>query len=77
MASCPFDAARSGFVLSEGAAVLILESEELALKRGARIYGEIAGFGQTSDGYHLVHPHPEGIQQVKSMERALREAEID
>jgi 3-oxoacyl-[acyl-carrier-protein] synthase II len=56
MSSCPFDKARSGFVLGEGSGVMVLESEEGAKKRGANVLGEIVGYGYTSDGDHLVRP---------------------
>jgi 3-oxoacyl-[acyl-carrier-protein] synthase II len=73
-ASRPWDKDRDGFVIAEGAAVLCLEELEHAKKRGAKIYGEFAGFGQSSDGYHITSPHPEGLGGCLSMQAALRSA---
>ncbi|MHB1133719.1 MAG: beta-ketoacyl-ACP synthase II [Chloroflexota bacterium] len=73
-ASRPFDANRNGFVAAEGAGVLVLEDLEHALRRGAPILAEIAGFGVTNDGYHLVMPSPEGRGAVQTMRAALRDA---
>ncbi len=70
----PFDRDRDGFVLSEGAAFLFLESLEHALDRGARIYAEIAGFGETTDAYHPTSPRPDGIWIAQAMKMALCEA---
>lgn len=75
-ASRPFDRDRDGFVLSEGAGVVILESLEHAKKRGARIYAELVGFGMTCDAYHLTAPLEDGLSAQKSMELALNDAEI-
>lgn len=75
-ASRPFDQDRGGFVLGEGAAYLILERRDMALKRQAPIYGEIIGYGQTSDGYHMTSPHPEGHGAVRAMRLALEEASL-
>ncbi|MQY11300.1 3-oxoacyl-[acyl-carrier-protein] synthase 2 [Streptomyces sp. RB5] len=69
-ASRPFDEDRAGFVMAAGAGVLVLESEEHALARGAHILAEVAGYAATSDAYHWTAPHPEGV----SVRRALREA---
>jgi 3-oxoacyl-[acyl-carrier-protein] synthase II len=76
-ASRPFDADRDGFVLGEGAGMLILESLEHALDRGAEIMGEIAGFGQSADAYHLTAPAPEGAGAQVAMRNALRDAELN
>jgi 3-oxoacyl-[acyl-carrier-protein] synthase II len=74
--SRPFDALRSGFVMSEGAAMLILERKDLALKRGARIYAEIIGYGATSDAHHITAIHPEGRGAVNAINLALSDAKI-
>jgi 3-oxoacyl-[acyl-carrier-protein] synthase II len=73
-ASRPFDVDRDGFVLGEGAGVLILESAEHARARGARVYGKLAGTGITSDAYHITGNHPEGIGQINAMTQAIRQA---
>ncbi len=73
-ASRPFDKARDGFVIAEGAATFIFEELQFAKKRGATIYGEIVGFGATGDGYHITAPAPAGEGARRSMERAVQEA---
>jgi beta-ketoacyl-acyl-carrier-protein synthase II len=73
-ASRPFDKGRDGFVMSEGAGILILESEDRARARGARIYCELAGFGSTCDAHHLTAPDPEGRGAARAMSLALADA---
>ncbi len=75
-ASRPFDKERDGFVMSEGAGILILEDLESALERGVPIYAEILGYSTTNDAYHMVHPLPTGEQAKKAMQLALRYADL-
>jgi len=73
-ASRPFDSRRDGFVMAEGAAILILEEMGRAVSRNARIYAELAGFATTNDAHHMVAPHPEGRDAVRAMRLALLDA---
>lgn len=73
-ASRPWDKDRDGFVLSEGSAVLILEDFESAKKRGAKIYGEIVGYGVSSDAYHMTNPAPGGAGALRAMKMALKQS---
>ena len=76
-ASRPYDKDRDGFVMSEGGAILILEELNHALKRNAKIYAEVVGYGQTADAYDMVAPDPTGVGAAKSMELAVKNAGIE
>jgi 3-oxoacyl-[acyl-carrier-protein] synthase II len=76
-ASRPFDKDRDGFIMGEGSGVLLLESLDHALSRGATIYGEVVGFGSSADAYHITSPSPGGEGAARSMKMALRDAGIE
>ena len=76
-ASRPWDKDRDGFVLGEGAGVLILEEYEHAKKRGANIYAELAGFGMSADAYHMTSPEPNGEGFIATMQNTLNDAKVD
>jgi 3-oxoacyl-[acyl-carrier-protein] synthase II len=75
-ASRPWDKARDGFVLGEGAGIVVLERADHAAQRGARVYARLAGAGLTSDGYDMVQPHPEGLGAARAITRALADADV-
>jgi 3-oxoacyl-[acyl-carrier-protein] synthase II len=76
-ASRPWDKGRDGFVLGEGAGVVVLERADIAVARGARIFARLAGAGMTSDGYDIVQPHPEGAGAVRAIAAAIKDAGVD
>ncbi|GAB1690203.1 beta-ketoacyl-ACP synthase II [Krasilnikovia sp. M28-CT-15] len=75
-ASRPWDKARDGFVLGEGAGAIVLERADHAAARGATVYARLAGAGMTSDGYDIVQPHPEGLGGIRAMQKAIQDAGI-
>ena len=76
-ASRPFDLNRDGFVLSEGAGIVVFEELQYALKRGAKIYAEVVGYGMSGDGYHITAPDPQGAGASNAMKLALQEAKLN
>ena len=76
-ASRPFDADRDGFVMSDGSAALVLEDYAHAMARGAKIYGEIVGYGMTCDAHHITSPTPGGVGDAEAMRLALSDARLE
>ena len=76
-ASRPFDAERDGFVMGDGSGILLIEDEEYARKRGARIYAELVGYASTADAYHITAPAPGGVGLARAIHRALNKSEIN
>ena len=76
-ASLPFNLNRGGFVMAEGAGMLVLEEYEHAKARGAQIFAEVVGYGNTNDAHHVTAPRPDGVTQAKAIEEALKEAGFD
>ncbi len=76
-ASRPWDRDRDGFVMGEGAGIVVLEELEHAKKRGAKIYGEVVGYGLTGDGYHITAPHPDGRGGFRAMDMALKSSKLN